>query len=563
VLATCFVPSYVNGGLDINANLSELFSEPTEDSSEFAKQMYKLTVQIRAFVFEKKYDEALNALNEQEKLVKASDNSSESILLTNIVNMKAIIYDTQGKNEFALTQLANHEIKKFESFEFFYWYYCSLGYLALRCGDYEYAVKFLTKEIEKLSATFKLKKLSEEKNADEIQVINTCLAQCASFRLLAQFIVADGKINGDSFKDYLSQCFAFQKKLTEQQKTLLYASQMKFMNPLSDFLKDTNKKFRVVPQKTQPAIIQQSKNKEAPIITNITFLFDIVYENEVSKNVASLNVYGNGDYAFTLDGDSITFSTPNAETVKIEAQMHEYNAKVRELVFDKKYTEALPVLKKRDELIRGIEDNPLILSKFLVTTAAIYDVRGKNEDAVKLLSDINIEKFENFELCFYHYYMLGSLIMRSGDYEKSVKILTEEINKITEIIALKLKNEEENMEELQVLFSCLSQCAFFRLVAKFIVTEGQITDDSFYMDMALGLMIQKKLSEQQRTFVEAAQQKFWIPYTKLISDPSEKFRVVPLKSQPIAIKSGKTKEDPITIGISFGYDIVYKNEEKK
>ncbi|MDR3108460.1 MAG: hypothetical protein LBU65_02060 [Planctomycetaceae bacterium] len=247
--------------------------------------------------------------------------------------------------------------------------------------------------------------------------------------------------------------------------------------------------------------------------------------------------------------------------------LEECKRRFRECIFNKNYTHAMRVLDEEARVSKGLPLDPLIVAvNTLVTRAMLYDLQGKRSQAVKMLSEYEIPECNSIRLLPYYYSVMATISLRNGDYDETVKIMAKKIDQLSESLSKEPNNADKDVTKINVYLANIGVCAYYRLLAKCIVTEGCIDDRSMITDYQAVLICLycesktvEKLADEDVGYLTNICRPLLEPMSKFFENKNSRpFRVIPKKVQPASIKSGKTKEDECSIELGFLFDIVYE-----
>ncbi|MGL4942993.1 MAG: hypothetical protein ACRC46_07365 [Thermoguttaceae bacterium] len=296
----------------------------------------------------------------------------------------------------------------------------------------------------------------------------------------------------------------------------------------------------------------KSKRKTTPKSLDLSeFVLDGKL-NPDGKN--SLDWAGGND----ISNVSVSFSTTNKK--EAECDESEYNAlhacyaKVADAIFNKDFQTALDTLDRDDE--RRCEQGDNLKSRFMAVTmrSAIYEWQGKPREAVKLIEELSVKNYQQHpEICIGLNLILGSICIRTGEYDLAVETMTRQIERLNSQIAL--VNESGDNGSASVLYSMLSACYYHRSLARYILGESQTPVDDFIL--SIDSLKKAKWPQAAEWTFRRMYKDFFDPLAKSLTGNSEAFVVVPQENQvPIELNP-----NGLRVEMLFKFDVKYPSDE--
>ncbi|MDR3109974.1 MAG: hypothetical protein LBU65_09875 [Planctomycetaceae bacterium] len=248
------------------------------------------------------------------------------------------------------------------------------------------------------------------------------------------------------------------------------------------------------------------------------------------------------------------------EDTAVSDKIGEYRKVVKDAFLKKDYALALETLQKEEKLYHAAGDIEAIF-KISVMRTAILELQGNSKKSIEILAAMPMEIRADPFRCSIYYICLGNTALRAGLYKETVSVMSREIEKIKQEIALLEKddklNEKDKHNKSDGLHTGLSYCYYFRVFAKYILTDF---DDDYLLDIQYSIDELKKVSAPLIDYVTLMEfNKFYDPFLELMEkntdDDSKEvkgmFVIEPAKRQPKIIRPGKTADDEWEFEYSF------------
>lgn len=259
-------------------------------------------------------------------------------------------------------------------------------------------------------------------------------------------------------------------------------------------------------------------------------------------------------------------SDTSARVARVGTQENDWKS-IREAVIEKDYERALSLLEDEESFCNASKDFTSLLSA-ITLHVAILDMLREHDAAIKLLASYPLTKCDELAQYAFFHTVLGVTSMRKGDYGHTVHLMSNQIDTLKQELTLETDNNQNNQSESvrkkQAIRASLSQCYYYKLLAKFLQSEGKIEDVSFMEDYIQCIQELKaaNLSSLQEATIKAQYKEFFLPLTDLLGKSPKPFRVIPNKKQPQMLIAGKTKDDQCTVDVAFKFDIQFLNKAK-
>lgn len=284
----------------------------------------------------------------------------------------------------------------------------------------------------------------------------------------------------------------------------------------------------------------------------------------------SLTFFSAGTFATDSKGFRIkpyAIVSPPEVPESYQTTVQEYHAKIKEALLSQDFATAFDILNLEEALYKKEENTK---GQFWIATmrSAIYEWQGKPQEAVAILENLPLdaEKTYNGMLTL----LLGTICLRTGQYELAAESMTRQINKINK--ELILADQQSDKEWESTLHFMLSVCYYHRSVARCFLRIGKedikMEEEGFLIikDLASSLVEIEKVDDfisvlmaqfYYRNYRKGLEQGLFRSITLSFSKQAQKglsFLVTPHENQ-IPFVELDQDDKPISINLFFTLDL--------